>query len=204
MVLTPLLWVANQIVSVFKNTAGVAACTRSVMGIRSKIGGSDFASAARTGYLQGGFGVKVARQPKRLIKNSEFANNSDVVDFIKKKFPFARTYGKHCGCERCEFSRSKIPTDTCRCRWCRQAVLAARWTIVIFRYFRMGEPDTHIDLDNGWKIGTCAGIVQKIRRRIAGQREDGLPRTGQKRGRPKISAIVADVSYLTESTVLVN
>ena len=156
------------------------------MGIRSKISGSDFAVAAHAGYVKGGFGIAAIRQPERLIQSPEqMANNSDVVDFIRKKFPLAGTFGKNCGCDPCSFPRIKLRQSDCLCRWCRQTALAARWTTIIVRYFRMGEPDVKIEMDNRWKPGTVGSIVQKIRRVIAGQRQDGLPRTGKPRGRPK-------------------
>ena len=157
------------------------------MGIRSKASGPDFVVARNTGFVQRGFGIKVIRRSKR-IRAPELAS-IDIVSFIKKKFPLAGTFGKHCGCKRCKVSHNRLPIDKCVCRWCRQARLAARWAVVIQRYIRMEQSDISIDQDSGWKLGTCASIAQKIRRRLSGQREDGVQRTGRKRGRPKTAAI---------------
>ena len=62
---------------------------------------------------------------------------------------------------------------------------AARWMTVIIKWFRMREADTQIELEHRWKPGTVGSLAQKIRRVIAGERQDGLPRTGKCRGRPK-------------------
>lgn len=49
----------------------------------------------------------------------------------------------------------------------------------------MREIDRDIEEEHLWKPGTVNQIVQKIRRQIRGERQDGLPRTGNPRGRPK-------------------
>ena len=156
------------------------------MGVRSKIDGSVFSAAGRAGYTKDGFGVVATRQPERLIQSPEqMANNSDVADFIHKQFPLAEKVGKNCQCDPCSFPKVKLRRSDCRCRWCRQTMLAARWTTVIVRWFRLKEADTKIEMQLGWEPGAVGSIVQKIRRVIAGQRQDGLPRTGKPRGRPK-------------------
>jgi hypothetical protein len=156
------------------------------MGIRSRISGSDFSAASQTGYLKGGFGIVAARQPERSIQSPEqFSNNQQIADFIKKKFPLTGKFGRNCGCIPCEFSEYKLRRDRCSCRWCRQTTLATRWGLVIVGYFVMGESDIMIESEYNWKPGSVGSIVQKIRRVIAGQRQDGLPRTGNRRGRPK-------------------
>ena len=59
------------------------------------------------------------------------------------------------------------------------------WAVVIMEWFRMHKTDLEIETDHRWKQGTVNQIVQKIRRQIRGERQDGLPRTGNPRGRPK-------------------
>jgi hypothetical protein len=156
------------------------------MGIRSKISSSDFSAASQTGYSKGGFGIKAARQPERTILTPEqFSNQRQIADFIKKMFPLAYKFGRNCGCDSCELSQYKLRRDRCHCRWCKQTTLATRWGLVIVQYFSLGQTDIAIELEHNWKPGTVGSIVQKIRRVIAGQRQDGLPRTGKPRGRPK-------------------
>ena len=59
------------------------------------------------------------------------------------------------------------------------------WAAVIVEWFLMHETDRDIEREHNWKLGTVNQIVQKIRRQIRGERQDGLPRTGNPRGRPK-------------------
>jgi hypothetical protein len=59
------------------------------------------------------------------------------------------------------------------------------WAVVIVEWFLMRETDRDIEREHRWKLGTVNHIVQKIRRQIRGERQDGLPRTGNPRGRPK-------------------
>jgi hypothetical protein len=59
------------------------------------------------------------------------------------------------------------------------------WAAVIVEWFLMHETDRDIEEDHRWKPGTVNHIVQKIRRQLRGERQDGLPRTGNPRGRPK-------------------
>jgi hypothetical protein len=49
----------------------------------------------------------------------------------------------------------------------------------------MHDTDRQIEMRHQWKTGTVNHIVQKIRRQLRGERQDGLPRTGNPRGRPK-------------------
>ena len=71
-------------------------------------------------------------------------------------------------------------------------MLAARWTVVIYRWFRGGQTDARIEMEYRWKLGTVGSIVQKIRRVMAGERQDGAARTGKHRGRPKKLPIIPD------------
>jgi hypothetical protein len=156
------------------------------MGIRSKVRGSDFAATAHAGYLKGGFAVVATRQPGRTHSMPEWMGvNAEVKEFIRKMFPLAGRFGNVCQCDPCSFPKYKMDRRFCRCRWCMDTMQAARWLTVIYRWFRMGQPDAKIEMDSRWKPGTVGSIVQKIRRIIAGQRQDGLPRTGKPRGRPK-------------------
>ena len=59
------------------------------------------------------------------------------------------------------------------------------WAVVIVEWFLMRETDRDIEREHRWKLGTVNHIVQKIRRQIRGERQDGLRRTGNPRGRPK-------------------
>ncbi|MBV9886922.1 MAG: hypothetical protein JO119_10290 [Acidobacteria bacterium] len=59
------------------------------------------------------------------------------------------------------------------------------WCAVIVEWFLMHDPNRKVDMAHHWKPGTTDHIVQKIRRQLRGERQDGLPRTGNARGRPK-------------------
>jgi hypothetical protein len=59
------------------------------------------------------------------------------------------------------------------------------WVVVIVEWFLLRETDSTIERVHCWKLGTVNQIVQKIRRQLQGERQDGLPRTGNPRGRPK-------------------
>jgi len=59
------------------------------------------------------------------------------------------------------------------------------WVVVIMEWFLLRETDSQIEVSHRWKPGTVNHIVQKIRRQLQGERQDGLPRTGNPRGRPK-------------------
>ena len=59
------------------------------------------------------------------------------------------------------------------------------WVVVIVERFLLRGTDNDIEEDHRWRPGTVNHIVQKIRRQLRGERQDGLPRTGNPRGRPK-------------------
>jgi hypothetical protein len=59
------------------------------------------------------------------------------------------------------------------------------WVVVIVEWFLLRETDSCIENVHDWKPGTVNHIIQKIRRQLQGERQDGLPRTGNPRGRPK-------------------
>jgi len=82
------------------------------------------------------------------------------------------------------------------CRACRDTRKAFAWASVIVEWFLMHDPDCVVEMRHQWKAGTVNHIVQKIRRQIRGERQDGLPRTGNPRGRPKrrIDAFCATVA----------
>src|SRR6267378_3945515 len=144
------------------------------MGMRSRLSSADYARLRRSfdgnePIMNGGISVAVERRPTRTNQTPEWMDNdAKVAEFIHKMFPRAGKFG-----------------DKCRCRWCKDTMKAARWTTVIYKWFRLGHIDRSIETDNRWKSGTVASIAQKINRVLAGQRQDGRARTGKGRGRPK-------------------
>jgi hypothetical protein len=186
------------------------------MGLRSKIDSSAYGAAAGAGYLKGSFGVKVVRESRRAYPVPEWMHNEKKIgEFIRKLFPHAGMFGRICSCDPCSFPEYRLSRKKCRCRWCRHTTRAEIWVTVISRYFLAGQTDTTIEMQCDWKKGTVGQIAQKIRRLTAGQRQDGLPRTGRPRGRPKkISVpepIIPDnrnesekLVYDVESTVFAN
>lgn len=155
------------------------------MGLRSKIDSSAYGAAARAGFAKDAFGAVAARQPARTHETPVWmGNDAMVAEFIRKMFPRAGKFGSKCGCHSC-INRQNAWRKLCRCRYCRDTVRATQWHGVIVRWFRLKLTDAKIEMEYGWKPGTVGSIVQKIRRAIDGQRQDGLPRTGRPRGRPK-------------------
>ncbi|SRR6266550_5291012 len=119
-----------------------------------------------------------------------FANENKVADFIRARFPWANKSDRKCGCRRCKFPVGNyvgnyVSTAGCRCRPCRETVMAAKWIIVIRLWFLAHWNDSRIEQQFEWKPGECGAIVQKIRRAVRGDRLDGRQRTGRPRGRPK-------------------
>jgi hypothetical protein len=161
------------------------------MGQRSKISRSDYATlrASFDGsepIMTGGFGVFATRQPARAYQTPDWMNNDlEVAEFIHRIFPRAGQFGCKCQCDPCTLPDHRLDRSHCRCHYCRDTMRAARWAVVIYRWFRLRHTDIKIELDHHWKPGTVGSIVQKIRRRINGKRQDGIPRTGRPRGRPR-------------------
>jgi hypothetical protein len=159
----------------------------SFMGIRTKVSNSDF--AAGPGYIKRAFVVKAARRPPRTYESPVWmGNDAEVAQFIRKMFPRAGKFGSKCGCVPCS-NRQNMSRRLCRCRYCKGTIKAIQWHAVIAEWFSRKLPDAEIETKYRWKPGTCGSIVQKIRRVIAGERQDGLPRTGKPRGRPKKIAV---------------
>jgi hypothetical protein len=123
--------------------------------------------------------------PEAFMTDTE-ENNAVVAEFLRKQFPMAQKYKPHCGCHRCMYQQLKLDLN-CYCRPCRDSRNAAAWMNVIQRFYRLGWADGDIENEYGWNEGEVGSICQKIRRAIAGQRLDGLPRTGRPRGRPKMA-----------------
>ncbi len=116
-----------------------------------------------------------------------FANNNKVAEFIRARFPWVNKSDRECGCHRCTFPvKNYVSVTGCRCRACRETMMAAKWLIVIQKWFLAYWNDSKIEQQYGWKPGECGSIVQKIRRAVRGDRLDGRQRTGRPRGRPKI------------------
>ena len=175
------------------------------MGIRSKISGSDFAVAAHVGYVKGGFGVVAIRQPGRTYQMPEWmGNDAKVGKFIHKMFPKAGKFSKKCQCDPCSFPKYRLDRHSCRCRWCRDTVQASIWATVIVRWLRMGHTDTRIEMEHHWKKGTVGSIVQKMRRVMRGERQDGVTRTGKPRGRPKKPRLDPIIPDYVESIMFTN
>jgi hypothetical protein len=121
--------------------------------------------------------------PEAFMKETE-ENNAVVAAFLKKQFPMALKYKPHCHCHRC-FYRQIKPDLNCGCHPCRDSRNIVAWRNVIQFFYRLNWADGDIENQFNWSEGTVGSICQKIRRAIAGQRLDGLPRTGKPRGRPK-------------------
>jgi len=159
--------------------------------MRSKLSSADYARLRKSfdgnePIMNGGMNVAVERRPTRTNQTPEWMDNdAKVAEFIHKMFPRAGKFGGKCQCNPCCFSEKRLNRSKCRCRYCRDTMRAARWAVVICRWFRLGHIDRSIETDNQWKSGTVGSIVQKINRVLAGQRQDGRARTGKGRGRPK-------------------
>ena len=145
-----------------------------------------------------GMGIHAARNRQHRKETPEFFHSMPKVAwFLGWKFPYAiRPLTKlkmKCRCGPCTFpwyqAGRKIPVKDCEfdppCRACRDTMKMTVWAVVIMEWFRMHNTDREIEMVHHWKPGTVNQIVQKIRRQIRGERQDGLPRTGNPRGRPK-------------------
>ena len=115
-----------------------------------------------------------------------FADKDKVKVFIDARFPWANKFDPQCECRRCTIPIMYISAVGCRCRPCRETMMAAKWSTVIQHWFLGHWNDTKIEQLYGWKPGECGSIVQKIRRAVRGDRLDGRRRTGRSRGRPKM------------------
>jgi hypothetical protein len=136
------------------------------------------------------------RQPRK--ETPEFFHSmTKVAWFLGTKFPYAILprckLRVKCQCGPCTFpwykAGRRIPVSDCEfdpvCRACRDTKKALTWATVIVEWFLLRGTDSDIEEDHRWKPGTVNQIVQKIRRQLQGERQDGLPRTGNPRGRPK-------------------
>jgi hypothetical protein len=135
-----------------------------------------------------GFGMTAERQVMhRKHRTPEwFANKSQRDEFLRNRFPFANQRDGKCSCERCVFPERGFKSALrCKCRPCRETIMAGKWRLVMRLWFLGHNNDDEIEEIYGWKSGTVGSIVQKIRRAVAGARLDGKPRTGKPRGRPK-------------------
>jgi hypothetical protein len=136
------------------------------------------------------------RQPRKDTPEY-FHSTPRMAVFLGKKFPYAILplckLRMRCQCGPCTFPWYKpgrpIPVADCEfhppCRACRDTVKMMVWVVVIVEWFLLRETDSTIERVHRWKLGTVNQIVQKIRRQLQGERQDGLPRTGNPRGRPK-------------------
>ena len=145
-----------------------------------------------------GMGIHAARNRQHRKETPEFFHSMPKVAwFLGWKFPYSiRPLTKlkmKCQCGPCTFpwyqAGRRIPVKDCEfdppCRACRDTMKMTVWAVVIMEWFRMRKTDLEIETGHHWKPGTVNQIVQKIRRQIRGERQDGLPRTGNPVGRPK-------------------
>ena len=173
------------------------------MGIRNRFDDSAYQTTLELfdrnePILQRGMGIHAPknRQPRK--ETPEFFHSvPKIAWFLGRKFqyailPFCKLRMK-CQCGPCTFpwhkASRRISVKDCEfdplCRACRDTRKAFAWASVIFEWFLMHNTDREIEMVHHWKPGTVNQIVQKIRRQIRGERQDGLPRTGNPRGRPK-------------------
>jgi hypothetical protein len=145
-----------------------------------------------------GMGIDAPRNRQPRKDTPEFFHSKPKLAwFLAKKFPYAILpfckLRKKCQCGPCTFpwhrAGRRISVADCEldplCRACRDTRKAFAWASVISEWFLMRETPSDIEEDHCWKPGTVNQIVQKIRRQLNGERQDGLPRTGNPRGRPK-------------------
>jgi hypothetical protein len=145
-----------------------------------------------------GMGIDAVRnrQPRKDTPQF-FHSRPKIAWFLGRKFPYAILpfckLRMKCQCGPCTFpwhqAGRTISVKDCEfdppCRACRDTKKAFAWASVIVEWFLMREIDRDIEEEHLWKPGTVNQIVQKIRRQLRGERQDGLPRTGNPRGRPK-------------------
>jgi hypothetical protein len=136
------------------------------------------------------------RQPRKDTPEC-FHSRPRMALFLSKKFPYAilpfSELRMKCQCGPCTYpwykAGRRIPVADCEfkppCRACRDTMKAMVWVVVIVEWFLLRGTDSDIEEDHRWKSGTVNHIIQKIRRQLRGDRQDGLPRTGNPRGRPK-------------------
>jgi hypothetical protein len=136
------------------------------------------------------------RQPRKDTPEY-FHSRPRMALFLSKKFPYAILpfceLRMKCQCGPCTYpwykAGRRIPVADCEfhrpCRACRDTMKMMVWVVVIVEWFLLRETDSCIENVHDWKPGTVNHIIQKIRRQLQGERQDGLPRTGNPRGRPK-------------------
>jgi hypothetical protein len=145
-----------------------------------------------------GMGIYALRNRQPRKDSPDFFNSvPKLAWFLAVKFPYAilpfTQLKMKCQCGPCTFpwhqAGRKIEVKDCEfdppCRACRDTTKMMDWSVVIMEWFRMHKTDRDIEEDHCWRHGKVNQIVQKIRRQIRGERQDGLPRTGNPRGRPK-------------------
>ena len=172
------------------------------MGERSKLRGRDRRVLLhnfdrKEQVIRGGMGVKGIRVVWERKPMPEWMSSDKAVeDFLRREFPHVRRPDPKCTCTSCKYPDRGIGRGVCACRPCLQATRAAKWALVIRHWFVGRKSDTEIESEQNWKPDTVGYIVQRIRRAIAGQRRDGVPRSGRPRGRPRTNP--ANVQTLNE------
>jgi len=131
--------------------------------------------------------------------NKRVLDRDKVIALIKRKFPRAGAHDPKCDCRPCQkaygpnrfMSRADCPFN---CRECRETLSAQKWWDVIFDAFHERATSGQIEARYGWVRGTVSSTLQQITRFLNGQRLDGKPRTGRRRGRPKKTESVEGIS----------
>jgi AAA domain/Primase C terminal 1 (PriCT-1)/Bifunctional DNA primase/polymerase, N-terminal len=133
--------------------------------------------------------VVAARVGRRRRIELTLQDRDTILKSLRRKFPKANKPDSTCECIPCKHpGRTNVSRAGCSCVPCKRTTLFLKWYVVIFECF-IGDPQrktgSQVERGYGWKYGTVDYISQQIRRWAAGERLDGKPRTGRKRGRPR-------------------
>jgi hypothetical protein len=134
------------------------------------------------------FGVRKIRGRKKRLKTPEWMRDKkQIVVFLQRLFPLSN--------EKIELNTWSLSSKDKRhrARIARQRKQAARWATVITRYFVCAETSTSIEFElrHGDRCKCVTRTIQRIRLASAngpsntGRRQDGKPRTGRPKGRPR-------------------
>jgi hypothetical protein len=153
-----------------------------------------FASREIFDYMCGsGFSIREpsdAREGRAFVKRAPVPDwmreDQKVQEFLRQQFPHMGTTAEYD--ERVLASpRETQGQKLCRERMERQRDAAGRWARVI-KNFLTGAESTR-DIEVFWlhdkRCHCVTRLAQRIRLAAKGFRQDGLPRTGRPRGRPK-------------------
>lgn len=156
------------------------------MGERSKLRNSATISRIVGASFSGALCDTVMR--RKIATPDWFADKKKVKKFLTDRFYWAfDMFDRKCSCERCQNPSAQLRATACKCRPCRETMMALKWLIVIQEWFVNRVNDGTVEAQHNWKPGTVGTIVRNIRRVLAGRPQDGSLRTGRPRGRPKNS-----------------